>query len=84
MIYQTYREVCGLIGVEPLTDRRVSTLISELDMLGVVKSDLVNMGRRGRTRKIVLLTPPDEVEEVIGSDEVLASLLNYTPSIARK
>ena len=80
MIYQTYREVCGQIGVEPLTDRRVSSLISELDMLGVVKSDLVNMGRRGRTRKISLLTPIEEVEEVIESDELLASLLNYTPA----
>ncbi|MDW8021911.1 MAG: orc1/cdc6 family replication initiation protein [Nitrososphaerota archaeon] len=83
VIYQTYREVCGLIGVEPLTDRRVSTLISELDMLGVVKSDIVNMGRRGRTRKIMLLTPPGEVEEVVENDEVLSSILNYTPSITK-
>ena len=80
MIYQTYREVCGRIGVEPLTDRRVSSLISELDMLGVVKSDLVNMGRRGRTRKISLLTPVEEVEEVMESDELLASLLSHTPA----
>ena len=84
MIYQTYREACGLIGVEPLTDRRVSTLISELDMLGVVKSDLVNMGRYGRTRKIVLLTPVEEIEEVIGGDEILSTLLNYKPSIIRE
>lgn len=83
IIYQTYREVCSLVGVEPLTDRRVSTLISELDMLGVVKSDIVNMGRHGRTRKIVLLTPPGEIEEVVESDEVLSSLLTYTPSTAR-
>ena len=80
MIYQTYKEVCGRIGVEPLTDRRVSSLISELDMLGVVKSDLVNMGRRGRTRKISLLTPVEELEEVMESDELLASLLNHTPT----
>lgn len=83
MVYQTYREVCGLIGVEPLTDRRVSTLISELDMLGVVKSDIINMGRHGRTRKIVLLTPSGEIEEVIENDELLSSLLNYTPSTAK-
>ncbi len=83
MIYQTYREVCGQIGVEPLTDRRVSTLISELDMLGVVKSDLVSMGRRGRTRKIMLLTPVEEIEEVIGGDDLLSTLLNYRPSIVK-
>jgi len=81
MIYQTYREVCGQVGVEPLTDRRVSSLISELDMLGVVKSDLVNMGRHGRTRKIALLTPVEEIEEVIGGDEILSTLLSYRPSV---
>lgn len=83
MVYQTYKEVCGQIGVEPLTDRRISALISELDMLGVVKSDLVNMGRYGRSRRIILLTPIVEVEEVIGSDELLSMLLSYRPSIAR-
>ncbi len=66
-----------MIGVEPLTNRRVSSLISELDMLGVLKSDLVNRGRYGRTRKITLLTPVEEVEEVIENDELLSTLLNH-------
>jgi cell division control protein 6 len=83
MIYQTYKEACRQIGIEPLTDRRVSSLISELDMLGVVKSELVNMGRHGRTRRIVLLTPPDEVEEAIRGDELLSPLLDHKPSAAK-
>jgi len=83
MIYQTYKEVCRQIGIEPLTDRRVSSLISELDMLGVVKSELVNMGRHGRTRRIMLLTPPDEIEEAIRGDELLSPLLDYKLSAAR-
>lgn len=83
MIYQAYRDVCRQIGIEPLTDRRVSSLISELDMLGVVKSELVNMGRHGRTRRIILLTPLDEVEEAISGDELLSALLDHKPSTAR-
>lgn len=83
MIYQTYKEVCRQIGIEPLTDRRVSSLISELDMLGIVKSELVNMGRHGRTRRIVLLTPRDEIEEAIRGDELLSPLLDHKPSAAR-
>ncbi len=84
MVYQTYKEVCKRISIEPLTDRRVSSLISELDMLGVVKSELVNMGRHGRTRRIVLLTPPDEIEEAVSGDELLSALLDYKPSVARQ
>jgi hypothetical protein len=52
-------------------------------MLGVVKSELVNMGRHGRTRRIVLLTPPDEVEEAIRGDELLSPLLDHKPSAAK-
>ena len=84
VVYQAYRELCGLIGVEPLTNRRISSLISELDMLGVLKSDLVNRGRYGRTRKISLLTPIDEVEEVIKNDELLSTLLNHALKIDLK
>jgi len=78
-LYQTYREVCGLLGVESLTDRRVSTLVSELDMLGVLKSELVSMGRYGRTRRIALVTPIGELEEVFQADELLSTILDYRP-----
>ena len=78
-LYETYREICSLLGIEPLSDRRVSTLISELDMLGVLKSEVVSLGRYGRTRKITIMTPLDEVQQVIESDDLLKSLLNHKP-----
>jgi cell division control protein 6 len=75
-LYNTYREFCGLMGVDPLTERRVSTLVSELDMLGIVACDLVSYGRHGRTRKIKPTIPYEEVVEILGRDEALASLLD--------
>ncbi len=73
-IYSTYKALCVEAGVEPLTDRRVSTLISELDMLGVVSCDLVSFGRHGRTRRIRLAINSDEVMSVFERDELLSSL----------
>ncbi len=81
MIYKTYRELCGLLGMEALTSRRVSSLISELGMLGVLQSEVVSMGRYGRTRKITLLTPLDEVEDVIAGDDLLSTLLTHRPTV---
>jgi cell division control protein 6 len=78
-LYETYREICSLLCIEPLSDRRVSTLISELDMLGVLRSEVVSLGRYGRTRRITIMTPLDEVQQVIESDELLKSLLNHKP-----
>ncbi|MEM1967099.1 MAG: orc1/cdc6 family replication initiation protein [Nitrososphaerota archaeon] len=76
MIYQIYRELCSHLGLEPLTDRRVSTLISELDMLGVLSSNVVSYGRYGRTRRISLKIAADEVRQALERDELLSHLLD--------
>ncbi len=76
MLYSMYRQLCSSIGLEPLTDRRVSTLVSELDMLGIIACDIVSYGRHGRTRKIKLTIPSQEIEEIFGRDEALAGFLN--------
>ena len=79
-LYSRYRGLCGKIGLEPLTDRRVSTLVSELDMLGLISCDLVSYGRHGRTRKIRLTIDPAEVKMIFGRDELLSTLLDESPS----
>ncbi|MCD6488658.1 MAG: orc1/cdc6 family replication initiation protein [Desulfurococcales archaeon] len=50
--YNYYREFARSIGLEPLTQRRVSELINELDMLGLVNAVVVNRGRYGKTKMI--------------------------------
>ncbi|WP_347721907.1 ORC1-type DNA replication protein [Candidatus Nanohalococcus occultus] len=51
-VYSEYKQWCGEIDVSPLTQRRVSGLISELDMLGVINANVISKGRYGRTRQI--------------------------------
>lgn len=79
-VFCTYRDLCSLAGVESLTDRRVSSLLSELDMLGVIGGEVVSLGRYGRTRRIRLLVPSDEISSVFERDEMLSYLLSYRPS----
>jgi cell division control protein 6 len=76
LVYQHYRSLCSQLGLEPLTDRRISTLISELDMLGVLSSNVISYGRYGRTRKISLKIPVDEVRQALERDEFLSHLLD--------
>ena len=40
-----------------LTQRRVSDILSEFDMMGIINSSVVSKGRQGRTRKIKLEIP---------------------------
>lgn len=53
-VYEVYKQSCKDANIAPLTQRRVSDLISELDTLGVITTSVISMGRRGRTRKIKL------------------------------
>jgi cell division control protein 6 len=53
-VYEVYQTFCKQSRLAPLTQRRVSDLISELDMLGVINASVISRGRYGRTRKIKL------------------------------
>ena len=51
-IYRTYAEVCMRIMIEPLTPRRISSLLNELDSLGIIIARNVSKGRGGRSKQI--------------------------------
>jgi cell division control protein 6 len=51
-VYSEYKELCEELEISELTQRRVSGLISELDMLGVINAKVISKGRYGRTRQI--------------------------------
>ena len=40
------------MGAGLLTQRRLGTLVNELDSMGLVNAKVVSMGRYGRTKKI--------------------------------
>lgn len=56
-VYDTYHQLCGKTGLRPLTQRRVSDIVAELDMLGIINAKVISKGRFGRTREISLLLP---------------------------
>ncbi len=53
-IYELYKELCDKTGLRPLTQRRISDVISELDMIGLINAKVISKGRYGRTREISL------------------------------
>ncbi len=57
-IYEIYKKVSLQTGLRPLTQRRISDIIAELDMLGIINAKVISKGRHGRTREISVLIPP--------------------------
>ena len=65
-IYELYKDLCLRAKVRPLTQRRISDLIAELDMLGIIHAKVISKGRYGRTRQILLGVPPSTVPKLEG------------------
>ena len=59
-----YQEVCDETKNEILTQRRISDIIAELDMLGIINARVISKGRYGRTREISLAIPNSSVNEL--------------------
>ncbi|WP_299266492.1 Cdc6/Cdc18 family protein [Halorientalis sp.] len=80
-VYNIYKRLCEEIDADTLTQRRVTDLISELDMLGIVNAVVVSKGRYGRTKEISLSVPTDETEAVLLSDSRLGDIEDVQPFV---
>lgn len=56
-VYEIYKSLCTKTNTSILTQRRISDIISEFDMLGIVNAKVISKGRYGRTREISLEIP---------------------------
>ena len=80
-VYGTYKELCRKTGMPVLTQRRVTDLISELDMLGLVHARVKSYGRGGRTKEVQSAVPFLEIKKVLEKDEFLAPVRGFRPKL---
>ena len=74
-IYNLYQSMCEQSKTEILTQRRVSDIIQEFDMLGIINVRVISKGRGGRMREIKLAITKDILEKV---KEIIKDSLNYS------
>jgi len=75
-ISEVYNELNAELGVTPLTQRRLSTLVNELDAMGILNAKVISMGRYGRTKKIKLEIARTMIRDVFTSDGRLGRLVD--------
>ena len=76
-VYNMYKQLCRRTGMSVLTQRRITDLISELDMLGLVSARVKSFGRGGRTKEIQSSVPALEVRRVLERDDLLSNVRNF-------
>ncbi|MEM4703191.1 MAG: orc1/cdc6 family replication initiation protein [Candidatus Pacearchaeota archaeon] len=72
-IYGLYCEFCKKTRNEILTQRRVSDIIADFDMQGLVNAKVISKGRYGRTREISIDLPEQLLERIT---DILYTSLN--------
>jgi len=80
-VYETYKEICKITGMAVLTQRRITDLISELDMLGLIHARVKSFGRGGRTKEIEASVPIDDGMRTLEEDPLMQQLKSYKPRI---
>lgn len=83
-ISEVYNELSAELGVTPLTQRRLCTLVNELDSMGLVNAKVISMGRYGRTKKIRLEIGRAIIRDVFAGDNRLDRLVDYDPKYLSK
>lgn len=64
-VYDYYKILCEKTNLRPLTLRRVSDVIAELDMLGIIHAKVISKGRYGRTREISLAVSSSTLPKMV-------------------
>ncbi len=75
-VYDLYQSICNRVGLRPLTQRRISDIVGELDMLGIINAKVISKGRYGRTREISISTTKETTPRIL---QTLAKEFALTP-----
>ncbi|MGC9105277.1 MAG: Cdc6/Cdc18 family protein [Thermoprotei archaeon] len=71
--HKVYSDLCVKYGQKPLSYRRFSDIVSELDMFGIVKVKIVNRGRAGGIRKYVEVPDKEKVKKVLEENVLIGA-----------
>lgn len=75
-VFDKYKELCKKVGLEPVTQRRIGMIISNLDTLGLISAPVINQGRYGRTKRISLAVQSSIVKNAFKEDSFIAVLFS--------
>jgi len=73
-VYNLYEDLCLKNKLEVLTQRRVSDIIQEFDMLGIINVRIISKGRGGRMREIKLAIASNIVRQ---AKKIIEDSLDY-------
>jgi len=74
-IFHTYKNLCKTVRQKEITQRRVTQILGDIELSGIITGRLVHQGMHGRTKKYNLTIQPDIVKNAFKDDIILADIL---------
>ena len=74
-IYTAYKSLCKITHKNTLTQRRVTQMLNEIGLSGLISGKMTHQGIHGNTKKFNLTITPDLVKHTLKSDEILTDIL---------
>ncbi|HJM45675.1 MAG TPA: AAA family ATPase [Candidatus Nitrosopelagicus sp.] len=74
-VYSTYKNLCKDIRQKELTQRRVTQMLSEIEMSGIITGRIVHQGTHGNTKKFRITVSPDMVKTTFKDETILEDIL---------
>ncbi|MEN2999127.1 MAG: orc1/cdc6 family replication initiation protein [Acidilobaceae archaeon] len=75
-VYEKYKLLTRRLSLETVTLRRVSGILAELDMLGVISGRVISKGRYGKTRVLELSADLGALLRALSEDIALGELVD--------
>ena len=74
-IYSSYKNLCKVVGRDELTNRRITQMLSEIELSGIITGRLVHQGIHGRTKKYKLEISYQMVKKAFKDELTLKDIL---------
>lgn len=74
-IYTSYRNICKTIRQKELTQRRITQMLSEIEMSGIISGKIIHQGIHGRTKKYTLTISPEIVKQTFRNEATLEDII---------
>ena len=74
-IYSSYKSLCKAVGRDELTQRRITQMLSEIELSGIITGRIVHQGIHGRTKKYKLTIAPEMVKKTFSDDLTLQDIV---------
>ena len=74
-IYSGYKSLCKTIHQNELTQRRITQMLSEIELSGLISGRMIHQGIHGNTKKFNLTVSPELVKNTLKSKETFTEIL---------